>query len=108
MLKDKNVLFAEVWTGLVHWTKDKGNVVIQLFKRVSKHTFNNQYLARCELHKMKISQIDIGRVGLSAKSPSAEDYSAIGKQLFEAFQVCLCPNLLRTALLWLYHLPNSS
>ena len=101
MLKDKNVLFAEVWTGLFHWTKDKGNVVIQLFKRVSKHTFNNQYLARCELHKMKISQIDIGRVGLSAKSPSAEDYSAIGKQLFEAFQVCSCPNLLRTALIWL-------
>ena len=23
MLKDKNVLFAEVWTGLVHWTKDR-------------------------------------------------------------------------------------
>ena len=35
---------------------------------------------------MHISQIDIGRIGLGAENPTADDYSAVGKDLFKAFE----------------------
>ena len=36
---------------------------------------------------MKISEIDIARIGLGAKGdPTVDDYSAVGKELFDAFE----------------------
>ena len=35
---------------------------------------------------MEISQINVQQIGLNSASPSSEDYLAVGKELFKAFE----------------------